>query len=173
MELSIFPTQLGWLGLLGQSKSVAGICIGHISADGVRQAMVAKRPDLYSIDPKNESNWFPELRQRMTDFSTGIFDDFLDVQLDLKSGTEFQRQVIQATREIPYGETRSYQEVAALAGSRNAARAVGSVMRKNRFAIIVPCHRVVSASGVGGFAAPGGIDLKHRMLELESTATAM
>ena len=77
-------------------------------------------------------------------------------------------QVVRACRKIGRGRTRTYGELAAAAGSPGASRAVGSVMAKNRFPIIVPCHRVVGAGGsLGGFSAPTGLNLKERMLALE------
>ena len=87
------------------------------------------------------------------------------VPLDLR-GTEFQRRVWDALLEIPYGETRSYKEVAAAIGAPKAVRAVGAANGRNPVAIFVPCHRVIGASGgLHGFSA--GLDLKARLLEIE------
>ncbi len=88
-----------------------------------------------------------------------------EVELDLSGFTPFQRRVFSAVREIPRGKTMTYSEVAALAGSPGAARAVGQVMAGNPFAIIVPCHRVVAKEGRGGFR--WGLDVKKRLLEME------
>ncbi len=83
-----------------------------------------------------------------------------------QQGTEFQKKIWQALRAIPYGETRTYGQIAAAAGSPKASRAAGGACNKNAIAIIVPCHRVIGASGgLVGFG--GGLDLKHRLLELE------
>lgn len=89
-----------------------------------------------------------------------------EVELDFSGLTEFQRKVISAVRSIPRGQTRTYGEVAAQAGSPGAARAVGQVMASNPFAIIMPCHRVVSRNGLGGYA--WGVDVKRRLLEIEA-----
>lgn len=79
--------------------------------------------------------------------------------------TEFSRRVYAAVAKIPAGETRTYGEVAAAAGRPGAARAVGNLMAANRFPVLIPCHRVVAATGLGGF---GGLpELKARMLELD------
>lgn len=81
-------------------------------------------------------------------------------------GTPFQALVWQALSEIPYGETRSYGEVARAIGSPNASRAVGTANGVNRIAIVVPCHRVVNADGsLGGYG--GGLERKRALLELE------
>src|SRR5262245_56829570 len=80
----------------------------------------------------------------------------------------FQIRVVRACRKIGRGRVRTYGELAALAGAEGAARAVGTCMAKNRFPIIVPCHRVVGSAGtIGGFSARDGINMKRRMLEIE------
>ena len=83
--------------------------------------------------------------------------------------TTFQKRVSQMCRDIPWGETITYGQLAALAGSHRASRAAGSVMANNRFPLIVPCHRVVSSQGLGGFTAPHGADLKRKLLENEGS----
>ncbi len=88
-----------------------------------------------------------------------------EVELDMSGFTDFQKNVIAAVQSIPRGKTLTYGEVALLAGRPGAARAVGQVMARNSFAIIIPCHRVVSRKGLGGFG--WGLDIKKRLLELE------
>jgi methylated-DNA-[protein]-cysteine S-methyltransferase len=86
-------------------------------------------------------------------------------------GTPFQTMVWQALLTIPYGETRTYGEVARQVGQPAAARAVGAANRRNPISIIAPCHRVVGASGaLTGFA--GGLEAKRYLLNLENAATA-
>lgn len=81
-------------------------------------------------------------------------------------GTQFQNDVWNALLTIPYGETRSYKEIAVQVGREKASRAVGMAVHSNPFAIIVPCHRVIGANGsLTGFAA--GLDAKRKLLELE------
>lgn len=87
------------------------------------------------------------------------------VPLDLR-GTEFQKKVWGALREIPYGETRSYKEIAEKIGNPKASRAVGMANHWNPIGIVVPCHRVVGTNGkLTGYA--GGIPMKKALLELE------
>jgi methylated-DNA-[protein]-cysteine S-methyltransferase len=89
-----------------------------------------------------------------------------DLELDLR-GTEFQRRVWQALLTIPYGETRSYGEIAEQIGAPGAARAVGLANGHNPIAIIVPCHRVIGANGsLTGFG--GGLGRKRTLLQLEN-----
>ena len=88
------------------------------------------------------------------------------VLLDLSGLRLFQQRVLAALLQVPYGEVVSYGELAALAGYPGAARAVGSAMRDNPLAIVIPCHRVVPGSGaLGGFG--GRPDLKRRLLAIE------
>ena len=80
----------------------------------------------------------------------------------------FQRDVLLATVEIPFGEVRTYGELAVLLGKPGAARAVGTALARNPMALVIPCHRVVGSDWkLHGFAAPDGIKSKARLLELE------
>jgi len=81
------------------------------------------------------------------------------------SNTEFQRKVFSALQTIPYGETRTYQEIAQMIQQPKAARAVGQAISKNPILIVVPCHRVLAKSSLGGFSS--GLDLKESLLKLE------
>ena len=97
--------------------------------------------------------------------------DFRDQALDLHETTDFQVRVWNVVRSIPRGQVRSYSWVAGQAGSPRGARAVGRVMATNPFPIVVPCHRIVGRDGqLVGFAA--GLDMKRRLLELETLRTA-
>ena len=89
-----------------------------------------------------------------------------DVQLDVDWATPLQRELVAAARAIPWGEVVSYGELAALAGRPGAARAAGSFCAENRYSLIIPCHRVVAANGIGGYGSAGP-ELKRRLLALE------
>lgn len=167
-DVSVFRTPLGWLSLIGQSGRLVGVRIGNTSRDA---ALEACRADEVVQDlGLHVSDWNPELRQKLESFANGARINFSDVTIAYRRPLpEFRQQVIQATRTIPYGSTVSYLELAKLAGSPRAARAVGSSMATNRFPIIVPCHRVVASGGrLGGFTAPGGLGLKEQLLALEA-----
>lgn len=84
------------------------------------------------------------------------------------AGTSFQKTVWDALRQIPFGETRTYGELAARIGRPAAARAVGSAAGKNPLLIVVPCHRLVGSAGLGGFSA--GLEKKKALLRLENAA---
>ena len=91
---------------------------------------------------------------------------YTGVVIDLDWATALQRDLAAAARAIPWGEVVSYGELAALAGRPGAARAAGSFCADNRYSLIIPCHRVIAANGIGGYGA-GGPTLKRRLLALE------
>jgi len=169
--LSVFPTNLGWFGLLGSESQLVSVWIGHASADEVRRAALRHLIEAGGQREFVLGDWHSELRQRLERYCLGERCDFDDIAVALPRGTEFQQRVLKITRRIRYGETISYGELAAKAGFPRAARAVGTVMSSNRFPIVVPCHRVVAAGGkTGGYTSPQGISLKLRLLALEGAA---
>ncbi|MCP4005963.1 MAG: methylated-DNA--[protein]-cysteine S-methyltransferase [bacterium] len=118
--------------------------------------------------------WLPMLdkvEQEFEDYFAGRRRVF-DIPLQ-RIGTEFQRRVWAALEAIPFGETRSYGEIAKQIGQPGASRAVGLANGANPLPIVIPCHRVIAAHGkLGGYG--GGLDAKRRLLALEkSTASAV
>ncbi|MBN8510842.1 MAG: MGMT family protein, partial [Burkholderiales bacterium] len=98
----------------------------------------------------------------------GRGDDLRDVGLDLDGIAPFEQRVYAAARTIGPGRTTTYGELAARLGDPTLARAVGQALARNRFAPVVPCHRVLAAGGrAGGFSAPGGLATKLRLLQIE------
>ena len=94
--------------------------------------------------------------------------DLRDVALDEAGVAGFDRRVHAAAREIPFGRVVTYATLAARLGSAASPRAVGQALARNRFPLVVPCHRVVAAAGEGGFSAPGGVATKRRLLAIEN-----
>ena len=88
-----------------------------------------------------------------------------DVDLEFSTGTEFQKSVWKATMQIPYGEVRTYSQIAKQIGNPQAYRAVANSLAANPLVLIVPCHRVVSKKGIGGFSA--GVWRKEWLLNFE------
>ena len=114
-----------------------------------------------------EANGGGELADRFAAYFAGEPCAFDDVELDLEGSTALQRRLAAELRSVPYGETVTYGELAALAGSPNAPRAAGTFCAGNRFPLVVPCHRVVAANGIGGFGSLG-VEYKRRLLQLET-----
>ncbi len=106
---------------------------------------------------------FTEAERQILEYLDGKRQAF-DLPFAL-SGTPFQLSIWNAARLVPYGETITYGELARLSGSPRAARAVGNALGANPLPLIVPCHRIVAAGGIGGFSF--GVDIKRSLLRLE------
>lgn len=108
---------------------------------------------------------FDSIRRQLEEYFEGARKRF-DVELDWQLTSGFTRAVLERTNEIPFGSTRTYSEMAELAGSPRAHRAAGSALGANPIPIIVPCHRVLRVGGgLGGYG--GGLEVKRSLLELE------
>ena len=109
------------------------------------------------------------LADRLRAFFAGEPVSFEDVELDFEWCTPFQLAVAETLRGVPRGEVVTYGELAALAGYPGAQRAAGTFCAHNRFPVVVPCHRVVSAAGIGSYGSQG-VEYKRRLLALEDVA---
>jgi methylated-DNA-[protein]-cysteine S-methyltransferase len=113
-----------------------------------------------------ESRLVRQIATRVRAHLGGTATVYHDLRLDLSWCTEFQHELALALRAVPWGEVVSYGELAALAGRPGAARAAGTFCAQNRFALMLPCHRVVSSDGIGGYPT-AGVAFKRRLLALE------
>ena len=150
-----------------------------IVVDGVRLRMVASDFGLRAVDfhltwpvadaTRSDANGLlKETIRQLRAYFAGELRAF-DLPLDMQ-GTPFQKRVWKELEKIPYGETRSYMQIAVAVGAPKAVRAVGAANGSNPIPIIVPCHRVIGTSGkLTGYG--GGLPLKKRLLELEGAAT--
>jgi len=112
-----------------------------------------------------ETDFIKDVKLQLDEYFSGQRQKF-DIKINPK-GTTFQKQVWQELPKIPYGETKSYSEIAYAIGKPNAQRAIGSACNKNPIMIIIPCHRVISKNGkLGGFVY--GNSVKQKLLELEN-----
>ena len=155
-----FRTRAGWLAVAGSARGLKAVTLPQQT----RQRALDMLPDSGTAvcSPR-----FEDLAGRITGYFDGHRQDFDDA-LDLTAATPFQRRVWLAARLIPYGETRSYRQLAISIGQPGAVRAVGQALARNPLAIIVPCHRVLkTGGGLGGFA--GGLEMKRYLLSLEAT----
>jgi methylated-DNA-[protein]-cysteine S-methyltransferase len=107
-----------------------------------------------------------DLVHRLEAYFAGERVSFDDVELDVDGWTPFQLEVARALRLVPYGEVVSYGDLARIAGHPRAQRAAGTFCARNRFGIVVPCHRVVGANGLGSYGSLG-VEYKQRLLALE------
>jgi methylated-DNA-[protein]-cysteine S-methyltransferase len=145
-ELTLVGSDRGLAAVLWEDDDPSRVHLGATEADDAHPVLVQAQRQL--------EEYFAGKRRTFT------------VKLD-PVGTDFQNKVWSALRTIPFGETRSYGEIADQIGSRKAVRAVGAANGRNPISIIVPCHRVIGADGkLTGFA--GGLEVKARLLALES-----
>lgn len=148
-----FHPMWGWFSVSCTPEGAAQITLPTFQGKPAEKQTVA--PD-YARD----------LIQKLHSYLDGEAVSFVDYPLDLGGLSSFTRKVLAACRQIPYGEVRSYGQLALQVGSPRACRAVGQVMARNPLPLVVPCHRVVGARGsLGGFG--GGLELKRRLLTLE------
>ncbi len=156
---TIIDSPIGPLVLSGSEGMLTGL---HIVADSPLPHLVG--------EPSPHAAPFHHVRDQLERYFAGELTDF-DLPLEM-SGSTFQLRVWNALREIPYGETVSYGELARRVGRPGAARAVGLANGSNPIAIVVPCHRVIGADGsLTGYG--GGMDRKRRLLELEAGRVAL
>jgi O-6-methylguanine DNA methyltransferase len=154
-------TPVGVMRAAATRRGIVRLTLPRESGRGFAAWLARALPDAESVD------WLPhldKLRQELAEYFDGKRTEF-DVPLDLR-GTPFQLRVWNALLAIPYGETKSYLELARDLRSPRAVRAVGAANGSNPIPILVPCHRVIeSGGGLGGYG--GGLELKRRLLALE------
>ncbi len=162
----IFKTRWGFFGLLADDKSILHTVLP------TRRFKDTKRYLLVGMfqETKRDLNLCPAMRKSIKAYYEGSYIDFKKAQFGLnrKKLTDFSKKVLNACRQIPFGQTLTYSQLAKRAGFPQAARAVGSVLARNQLPLLVPCHRVVRADGkIGEFSAAGGSETKKKMLEFE------
>ncbi len=158
------------LGPLVAGATATGICLLEFTDRRMLEAQFTTVRRLFRAPVVPGSNdHLQQLESELADYFAGTLREFT-VPL-LYPGTPFQQQVWQLLLKIPYGETRSYQQLAAAVGSPKAVRAVGRTNGLNRIAIVIPCHRVINKDGsLCGYG--GGLRRKQYLLELESVVFA-
>ena len=152
INLAFIDTKIGKLAIEENGRAITDVYIVNeeIEKD---DSILLKETDLLKEASKQIKEYFEGNRQNF------------DLLLEPK-GTEFQQKVWNALKEIHYGETKSYGEIAKMIGNEKAARAVGMANNKNPIMIIIPCHRVIGANGkLVGYSE--GVDIKETLLNLE------
>jgi AraC family transcriptional regulator of adaptative response/methylated-DNA-[protein]-cysteine methyltransferase len=160
---SVMETPIGALRIIASKDAV--LCVeqaGRESKDAGKEAEEIPADRILSDDASGEL--VNDCRAQLNEYFAGKRKEF-DLPLS-PEGTDFQKNVWTHLREIPYGETRTYGELAAMTGNRKASRAVGMANHVNPILILVPCHRVIGADGsLTGYAA--GIEAKKFLLQME------
>lgn len=159
MKYKKIPSPVGKLTLVASSQGLAAILWEN------------EKPNRVRLGRMEEDQTHPvllETEKQLKEYFAGMRESF-DLKLD-PTGTDFQKKVWKALEAIPFGETRSYGDLAKNIGNLKAVRAVGAANGRNPISIVVPCHRVIGASGkLTGFA--GGLENKEILLNLEKKSS--
>jgi len=154
-EYTLMPSPVGELTLVARDGKLSAILWENERANRVR---------LGPLQAVNDSPVLLETERQLNEYFAGTRNRF-ELELDF-AGTDFQKKVWAALLTIPFGETRSYSQIALQIGNPKAVRAVGAANGRNPISIVAPCHRVIGASGgLTGFA--GGLEAKQYLLTLE------
>ena len=144
-----YNTPIGIISITDNGKCIIAIDFGKTVSEGIEI---------------KETDIIKETYKQLNEYFNGKRKEF-NIPLEME-GTDFQKSVWNALRNIPYGETCSYKDIAAMIGNEKASRAVGMANNKNPIPIIVPCHRVIGANGkLVGYG--GGLELKTKLLDIE------
>lgn len=160
--IDVFETSIGWFGLQYRDATIQRIKFGFSKRGDVINAF-GESGRCRDQMAGHGKQW----RDTIQAYAAGESVSFIELDIETEWMTPFQKDVIVTCRKIPAGTTMTYGQLAKTVGSPGASRAVGSVMRTNRFPIVVPCHRVVGGNGLGGFSAGDGVETKQVLLELE------
>jgi methylated-DNA-[protein]-cysteine S-methyltransferase len=164
-SFAIFDTALGACGIVWTARGIAGVQIHNGSDSATRARLLRRFSGAQEAVPPAEV-------QRAIDgivaLLHGAHRDLSDVAIDNEGVPAFNTRVYAIARTIPPGKTMTYGEIAERLGDKLLAREVGTALGQNPCPIIMPCHRVLAASGkTGGFSAPGGVVTKLRLLTIE------
>ena len=161
-----WTTAWGPIGAVAGENGLRRIVLPHYTMRDLRELLAWEHPGAQCDEGPFED--FIELSRAYFNAQQA---DFSPLVCDLPPESKFAGKVLRACREIPYGQTMSYSQIARAIKAEDAARAVAGALGRNPLPLVVPCHRVTYADGTaGGFSAPGGVDLKVRMLKFESGA---
>ena len=158
---SHMETPIGKLLVASSEKGLVRIMFSHEGKVDSVSLLKKEHPEETLVEDRGKNLLVIKQLEEYFNGSRTVFSLPLDIR-----GTEFQKSVWDALKKVPYGETRSYGEIARSIGKPKAARAVGNANRKNPIPIVIPCHRIIGSDGsMTGFG--GGIPLKKKLLELE------
>ena len=168
---ALFDTAIGRCGIAWNDRGIARIMLPEASDDATRHRLTRDAP------ASAEAATPPAVAAAIALIVSHVRGEpaaLETIVLDLDGVPAFHRQVYEAARQIPCGQTVSYGELARALGKPGAARAIGQAMGANPFPIVVPCHRVLAANrATGGFSAHGGVETKAKLLAAEGVRLAL
>ena len=163
--ITLFDSTIGPIGIAWGPRGIVGLQLPERNEEAMRRRLARRYPEATEATPPSTVE---DAIDAIGTLLSGQPVDLNFVALDLSGIPDFDRRVYAAAREIPFGRTFTYGEIAKQIGEPGAARAVGKTLGSNPFPIVVPCHRVLAADGkAGGFSAHGGVETKMRILSIE------
>lgn len=163
-----FETRLGPCALAWNERGISAVFLPDKSPAALARRVRERREGAVEREPDARARAAIDAMRALVDDGSA---DLSEIVLDLRGVPPFHQRVYEAARKIAPGETRTYGALAESLSSPGASRAVGQAMQKNRFPIVVPCHRVLASDmKLGGFSAEGGVETKLRMLSRERDA---
>jgi len=166
-KYTIFKTDWGYFGLAGTENGILRSCLPQPNPAAAEKQLLA------SIgEARFDEDFFRDLQNRITSYFKGCYVTFgPEIPLLFDGLSPFAAAVLRACRQVTFGKTTSYGQLAQRVGVPGAARAVGTALSRNPIPLIIPCHRIIRSNGkIGGFSAAGGVSLKKKLLELERRA---
>jgi O-6-methylguanine DNA methyltransferase len=182
LKYAIFRTKWGYFGLVATENELNRTCLPLSKPERVKSRLLknlSPANQISSIEHRAsriefDKNLFKALQEQITAYFEGVSIDFMDEPIVVDQYSFFCRSVLSACRKVGFGQVITYSALAEKLGQPKAARAVGNALAKNPLPLIVPCHRVIRCDGqMGGFSAPGGTNMKKRLLELERQAIGL
>ncbi len=168
-SFTLFDTAIGVCAIAWNERGLIGVQLPEGDADATRARMRRRFPEAVERAPDSRTQ---QAIHGIIALLNGEKRDLSDVTIDDGATPEFNARVYKIVRQIPPGQTLTYGEVAERLGDKTLARAVGQAMGQNPCPVVMPCHRVLAASGgngarTGGFSAPGGVVTKLKLLTIE------
>ncbi len=159
-----FATAVGRCGIAWSAEGICGVQLPEASDAALQARMRQRFASAAEAEPTEEARAAIDGVRALLG---GEPVDLSFVRLDMDGVPALHRELYRLARAIAPGDTRTYGELARALGKPGAARAVGQAMGRNPFAPVVPCHRVIAATGTGGFSARGGVSTKLQLLDIE------
>ena len=163
----VFETKWGYFGLAGTESGLCRTYLPGPNLATIKSQLLEDFPGAHL----DRTIW-QALQEQIAAYFEGARVNFSpNVPVVLDGVGDFSRSVLTACRNVQFGQVITYRELARRSGRTAASRAVGGALARNPLALLIPCHRIIRTDGkLGGFSAPGGIELKQRMLDLERQA---
>ncbi len=163
---TVFETALGFVGIAWSGAGLVRLCLFERSRSSVERRL--DRLGTTAGRRGDAPHWVAALIDAIKAYADGEEVDFSGVPVDLSGADGFQQAIYDAARQLGFGETTTYGELARRAGHAGLPRETGQALGANPVPLVIPCHRILAAGGkIGGFSAPGGSATKERMLALE------